>query len=160
MTMQQGLPRTEVLALVRSFFDDAHKARRVVCGHNLVKFDLPVLFRECIQTFGHSPELHENQILDTGMLVKAVQANLTIQSDETLWDFFNRVADARHRVRWSLSDFCLQSFNLEQRFGVKAELMHASPLYDCFVTGLLLKSLMELHNDGSNSDSRADLAPA
>lgn len=136
-----GFDRREALAQVYDLLMDARNSGTLLVGHNLIKFDLPFLFTEFSNVLGSAMTWPEDQVLDTGMIVKAAHTKMFLETTETLYDFFQRVGDRRAYGKWALDGFCVPTFQLAEKHGVDCSKQHASAAYDCFVAASLLREL-------------------
>lgn len=85
-----------------------------VVGHNVFSFDIPLLERERAQ-WGKVEKFPGDQVIDTGMIIKASQANIRM-TGRPLREWYATVRERRVRVKWNL-DFSANLFDLppEQR---------------------------------------------
>ena len=140
-TMREGVPRAEAMTTVRDMIESARKMGRVVGGHNFVQFDLPWLCKGCMASGAGMVNLDDNQVLDTGMLVKAAQIGESPQPGESLCDFWLRVSEVRATVKWALDRYCVPTYGLDRKYGIDTSRQHASAAYDTWVTYCLLREL-------------------
>jgi DNA polymerase III epsilon subunit-like protein len=111
----------------------------MIVGHNMFNFDIPFLTATA-QRFGLNLGFRQDEQLDTGLLVKAMQLRMYPGTDERLYNYYRRVGDLRAGVKWSLDRYCIQRFGLDKKHDVDALKAHDAG-YDCFLTHLLLKEL-------------------
>lgn len=105
---------------LRQFVDqlnDEISAGKMLVGHNLVGFGLPVLADATEEWLGSRFEVSSNDILDLGIIEKARQLNEHPEPDEPLFDFFSRVLNMRGGGRWSM-DHCCSEFGLIEKYPI------------------------------------------
>ena len=129
-------------AILETFRANQAKGRMVV-GHNIAAFDIPILTREAKLLSLQSIAFGPNEVLDTGCFVKAAQLGLSLNADETLMSFYKRVSVIRAKgVYWSLERHCFDAYNLS-KYGLKKENLHGADK-DCEATHFLLEELRSM----------------
>lgn len=109
-----------------------------IVGHNAFAFDSHWITAEIKYEQKSLFEWHPNDIIDTGLIVKAAQLGLVIEDEETLADYWHRVQGVRARgVYWSLDGFCVSRFGLDAMLD-RAKLHDAG--YDSWLTAMLFES--------------------
>lgn len=142
VSMRNGLPREAVIRHVKDLLAESRDSNYVFIGHNVARFDIPMILAEIADQTGDDQfELDDNNLLDTGIMVKAAQAGAFPKEHESNWDFVRRVADMHLSVAWSLDDFCVPKFGLDFKYGVDPAEQHLSAAYDCWVTACLVDSI-------------------
>lgn len=131
---QQLLP---LLQLYRS-------GRCMFVGHNFQKFDGPFLDHEFSEA-GIDFQFVPGEVIDTGMFFKAASLNTLPAVDETLSDFFYRIAETRSRVKWNLA-YAIQHFEVDKRADIDLSKAHDAGV-DCRLTHLLLEELRKLGDE-------------
>jgi len=139
-TMAEGVPFKEIVHRIVELFEDWQKAGAMFVGHNMMAFDAPLFERECGRA--ERPfKFGENEILDTGMLVKAIQLGMTFRLNDTLRSFGKWVSNVRARgVYWSLDRYCYAQYKLKELSGIDKDAAHDAAV-DCLLTHYLLERL-------------------
>jgi len=138
---REGVPPGEVIDTVIDLFLMAKNNRMMIVGHNIASFDAPMLEREC-SVMGKTFKFDGNDMLDTGMIVKAAQIGSYFDPSMSLKDWFRRVAEVRARgVYWNLDRYCTAKFKLMEGGVVKAH----DAMGDCVLTHRLLEKLRLCH---------------
>lgn len=140
---REGVLVSQVIDDVIELFEAARRVGMMFVGHNIFSFDSRMLERECI-LMGKKFKFGDDEIVDTGMIVKAAQIGVYIQDGMTLRDWALRVADIRARgVMWSLDRYCIPTYDLN-RFG---PFKSHDAMGDCQTTHHLLGVLKTCLND-------------
>jgi len=135
----EGLPKEDVLLAVKDTLDYAISNGMQIVGHNLANFDIPFII-DIFQKHGIHYEFPKGTIVDTGMMVKAMQLGMMPGYDERIWQWMKRVSGMRARgVYWSLDKFCMKEFGLEKH-GASADAAHDAG-YDCYLTHLVVTEI-------------------
>ncbi len=127
---------------VTNIFSDWRRSGKMFGGHNLMAFDAPMYeleskIQNCPFKFG------DNEIIDTGMIVKSAQLGMFMRDNESLRDFYIRVSEVRARgIYWSLDRHCYETFELERRTGIKKGQAHDAEI-DCVLANGVLEALKE-----------------
>ncbi len=139
LPIAQGFDRREVMAALCDVIQDAHKDGLWVVGHNVLRYDLPVLQNEFFRE-GLLWIWRDLKVLDTGAVVKAAQISERPHYNESFDGFQLRVLNTPRKVAWSLDKYCVAAYALAE-YGVDTRLQHYSAGYDCFVTAALCHRL-------------------
>ena len=122
------------------------KEGSMIVGHNLCKFDIPFLHGEASR-YGIDINFLEDQVIDTGLLVKGMQLNLYPEAGEPIHSYWRRVISFWAKgVKFNLDKYCVSRFGLEKH-GASTSCAHDAG-YDCWLTHLVL---CELNNIIDNS---------
>lgn len=140
-TIEHGVSRKEALAVVVDLLGKACRDKYIIVGHNICAFDLPQLLGEIKMELNLEPEIDDDLILDTGMIVKASLCNESLRPGEGVVAFYRRISNMRRKVRWSLDGYCVGAFGLHAKYGVNTEKQHASASYDAWVSSCLVQEL-------------------
>ena len=109
-------------------------------GHNFYKFDKPFIERSAAD-LGVDITFNGDDIIDTGMIVKAMQLGMLPSSDEPISAYWKRVANMRAKgVYFNLDRYCMSRFGLTEKYGVSKDEAHDAG-YDCYLTHLVIKEL-------------------
>ena len=124
------------------------------------EFDLGMLRADFLDYLGIEFDLGQNQLLDTGALVKGAQMGVRPMAGEPVRSFCRRVVNAfAPGVKWSLDKYCFEAFNLA-RFGLDKALAHGAP-YDCQITHYLMRAIDEMiHEIGDAGDEDPSSSPS
>lgn len=114
------------------------------CGHNIMAFDAPFLELEA-KLLGREFKFGDDEVIDTGMLVKAAQLGMFMRDDECLRSFYLRVSGVFAKgIFWSLDNHCYDTYGLEKRSGITRAQAHDAEA-DCKLTSALLETLKETY---------------
>ena len=135
-----GIPPKEAYELLYGILMESLSKGTMVCGHNLYSFDIP-FFQNEMSRAGVNFRFAENQVVDTAMLVKAMQIGILPGEDETSYAYWSRVRDFRARgIYFSLDRYCIDRFKLVEKYGVSKDKAHDAG-YDCWMSHLLVEEL-------------------
>lgn len=142
----EGEAPAPILEAYREWFGDCNQSQAFLVTHNGYAFDCR-FFEHHFQSYlpvdplGVPFQFADNNILDTGCLLKAAQLAMTPAPHETLRAFFARVANRRAKgVRWSLNEYAVPLFGLGQAGELSDAQAHDAG-YDSYVTHLLLSRM-------------------
>lgn len=143
MLMEKGMDPVTALEHMLALFEDFRGKGFMFIGHNLAGFDVPFyeaeFRRENLQW-----KFREDEIFDTGTIVKALQLGATVLDGESLRTFFMRVKEIWAKgVYWALDKYCVPTFQLVSRYGIDVG-KHHDAAYDCYVTALILEDIKRL----------------
>lgn len=127
---------------VSKILTDWRSTGNMFVGHNIMAFDAPMF--ELESTIQGCPfKFEANEVVDTGMLVKAAQLGMYMDGRESLRDFYRRVAEVRAKgVYWSLDRHCYPKYDLERRTGISKDSSHDAGV-DCVLSHAVLEALKE-----------------
>lgn len=138
----EGIPPKEYIPYLVETFKEYRDLGYMFLGHNMMAFDAPLFEREA-KSLGCPFQFGENDILDTGMIVKASQLGLCFKDQETLRGFYKRVSEVRAKgVRWALDKYCYPTYGLV-KYGVDISKAHDAGT-DCQLAHYLLEELRSL----------------
>lgn len=139
-TLDEGVPFEQCVPRLVSMFEAWRSKGLMFVGHNMMAFDAPLFEQECFRA--KSPfKFHENEIVDTGMMVKADQLGMSYRVNDTLRSFGKWVSGVRARgVYWSLDRYCYDHFKLKDISGIHKEDAHDAGV-DCMLAHFLLERL-------------------
>lgn len=141
-TLVEGVPFTELICRLVKMFEDWRKLGLMFVGHNMMAFDAPLFEQECKRA-SCSFKFNENEIIDTGMTVKAAQLGMSYRCNDTLRSFGKWVSGVRaKRVFWSLDRYCFDHYKLQEISGIGRDAAHDAGV-DCMFTHFLLERLRE-----------------
>jgi DNA polymerase III epsilon subunit-like protein len=138
-TLEQGVDREAGLRQVHALLQDSCNSGMQLVGHNLIGFDIRFLGEEFAR-IGLSFPYEAEQVMDTGLLVKADQLGMVPEGNEGMGNFYARVKKTFARVKWSLDGYCVEKFGLT-KYGVDTAGSHRSAAYDTFVNQCLVHHL-------------------
>jgi len=136
-TLAEGKDREEVLNVFANVLEAVFRNNMLIVGHNNFRLDVPFMLSEIKQFCGRDVKVNLDNIIDTGLLVKAHQCNMRPAKKESLSDFYKRIESRRSKCQWTLDGYCFEAFNLAT-YGVDPNMQHQSAKYDCFVNNCLL----------------------
>jgi DNA polymerase III epsilon subunit-like protein len=139
-TLAEGVPFEECVPRLVEMFESWRKRGLMFVGHNMMAFDAPLFEQECTRV--KKPfKFNENEIVDTGMMVKAYQLGMSYRMNDTLRSFGKWVSGVRAKgVFWSLDRYCYEHFKLQEISGINKEDAHDAGV-DCMLTHFLLERL-------------------
>ena len=141
-TMREGVDRIDALKWMQSLIDTMHSSGgQVLAGHNHVNFDLMWFAYEFDKYLNIGMEIHESLLWDTGMFVKGLKTELDMLPNQSVYDYYRDVSDARSSAKWSLDSSCIKDFSLDEIDGVDPDRQHESAAYDCEVSYILTKAV-------------------
>ena len=139
---KEGVAPAEGIGMIMDTFSTYRKNGLMFVGHNIINFDAPFFEYEA-RNAGRPFKFGDNEILDTGMIVKASRLGMYYDKMDTLRSFAKRVSSVRARgVKWSLDGYCFDSFDLGRRAGVYKDEAHDAGV-DCLLTHHLFEALRE-----------------
>lgn len=139
---REGLDAAELVPHIVETLETYRRNGCMFVGHNMMSFDAPFLEREC-RFHGREFKFNDNEIFDTGALVKAARLGMYFDPNDTLRSFAYRVAGVRRKgCHWSLDRYCYDAYGLGERSGIKKSDAHDAGV-DCFLTHHLLEALRE-----------------
>jgi len=142
-SQEEGISPSEAYALLHDIVLEARSYGMMVCGHNLYSFDIPFLQVE-LARMGISFEFQPNEIVDTAMIVKAMQLGMYPSEGEMAYTYWDRVRNFRARgVYFNLDRYCIKRFELEEKYGASKEEAHDAG-YDCWLTHLVILELNKI----------------
>lgn len=136
--LEGGLEPRKYIPEVVATLNNWRSKGRMFAGHNMMSFDAPLLERE-MTSLGHNFKFGDNDVLDTGMLVKAAQLGMYTHPGESLHNFWLRVSEVRSRTKWSLAGHCYVAYNLA-KYGLPLEKAHDAES-DCRLSHYLMEEL-------------------
>lgn len=142
MTLERGHPPEKVFKALHELLWACYQDQVPIVGHNLVQFDIPFLQAEFIRLgFGEVP-IDTERLIDTGLIVKALQLGYAPRSWENRLKFYRYIGSCKRRIKWSLDSYCVPRWNLDA-WGVDVLKQHKSAGYDCFVTHCLVQAMQK-----------------
>jgi len=139
---REGIPPDKAYKLLCDIIVEARANGMMICGHNLYSFDIPILHAE-LARLGIPFKFAQNEVLDTAMLVKAMQIGIYPGVGEMSYSYWSRVRGFRAKgVYFNLDRYCVQRFNLEQ-YGASKEHAHDAG-YDCWLAHLVVQELNKI----------------
>lgn len=144
-TLAEGVPFKELIHQIVDLFDEWRKSKLMFVGHNMMSFDAP-LFEQEARRAERPFKFEENEILDTGMVVKATQLGMSFRLNDTLRSFGKWVSNVRARgIYWSLDRYCYAHYKLKELSGIDKDAAHDAAV-DCLLTHYLLERLRGVRN--------------
>lgn len=127
----------------------ARAAEAFFAGHNAWRYDVPLLEKWFEEVGIDDPFRFGNmEVLDTGCMEKAVQMDWPPYPDQTMEEYFLKVANKPARgIFWSM-EHCIAKYNFAARYGIDPEDSHQAEA-DAFCCHLLYE---EHHFNGNNED--------
>lgn len=139
-TLAEGVPFADVINRIVDMFEAWRQRGFMFVGHNMMSFDAPLFENECRRA-KRQFKFNENEIVDTGMIVKARQLGMSYRLNDTLRSFAKWVSEVRARgIYWSLDRYCYDYYKLKEASGISKEDAHDAGV-DCRLTHFLLEQL-------------------
>jgi len=140
---QDGVEPVAVLNVYRDWFDHVRADNMFFVSHNGIKFDGPFL-NEAFTRWLDKPFIFDPlEMLDTGMVEKALRANELPWPEETAANFYSRVGAMRLKgVRWALDAFAIPQHGLDVKHGLDLSAAHSAD-FDCYMCHLLFEHYLE-----------------
>lgn len=141
MLEKQGKRPDYVLKFILDLFRKNRQAGGSFIGHNAWSYDSQLLGNIFQESLDVKWEFGENELWDTGCMVKAAVAHLIPYPDEkTLKEYFKRVQYNRQPgLKWNMAS-CIERYDLVERFGLDVREQHGAS-FDCYVAHLLFEEL-------------------
>jgi len=142
---ENGVPLRNVLLDLSGYMSD--KQGVPIVGHNIHKFDLPMLHNHLMAfkaTVGPNDSeaadlklgIHPGLVLDTGMIMKAAQVEMTMLDGESCSRFYDRVGGLRRRgVKWNVS------YTME-KLGIAIDDELHDAVADCLAVAKMLRTIL------------------
>ena len=136
----EGLEPSEVIPMVCENFTKWREQGFMFVGHNIMAFDAP-LFELESKALDVPWKFQDNEIVDTGMLVKGSRLEMFFRDDvETLRSFYRRTSEIKAKgIYWSLDRYCVDAYGLAS-YGLDRSKMHDAG-EDCVATHFLLAEM-------------------
>jgi DNA polymerase III epsilon subunit-like protein len=138
---EAGIPNEDALDVMLDGLNTNRKCGNMFVGHNAFKFDAEFLLKHT-KEIGQPWKFEPNEILDTGIIVKAAKLNENMRSDENLSQFYSRIGQVYSTVKWSLDRYCYAAYELGSRSGIDRSKAHNAGV-DCALTHYLLETMRE-----------------
>lgn len=136
-TVSSGFSRREAVTMIHDQIRNAVFNNIPIIGHN-IGFDIRMLMGD-FERFQMSCPFSMNDVIDTGLLVKAARMNVDVDLSNGLGAAWDKIRYAKAKgVKWSLES-CVSDFNLD---GIDTSKQHASASYDCYVVHKLIQRLI------------------
>jgi len=139
----EGIWPGEAMEILYHVIQYAREQGMMIAGHNLYKFDIPFLQAEMARAGFTAFQFYQNEIVDTGMIVKAMQLGMLPDGDR-VFEYWRRVSDMRARgIYWKLDGYCTDRFQLDEKYEIDTTSAHDAG-YDCWITHCLVLELNKL----------------
>ena len=116
---------------------------RFLAGHGIVKFDCPMLNANFYRYLGYELQWGNCWLWDTGLIEKAVQANVVPYSYELLPDWYKRVEHTFCKAKWNLDKHCAEKYQLASRFQLDMSQAHRAG-FDCTLNYALCETYRQI----------------
>jgi DNA polymerase III epsilon subunit-like protein len=139
-SQRNGIPPQDAYKLLYDLVMDAKAKGLYICGHNLYSFDIP-FFQTELSRMGINFRFAPNEVVDTAMLVKAMQIGILPGETENAYSYWSRVRDFRAKgVYFNLDRHCMGRFQLTEKYGASKDAAHDAG-YDCWLAHLVVVEL-------------------
>lgn len=140
--MEKGVDRSAAMTTYAKLLQICQDNGWPLVGHNIMRFDIPFVEHEIREyTDIKDFEIDRNKVIDTGMIVKAIQLNSKLGKKESISDFYKKIDNRRSRVKWTLDGYCIEAYKLDAKYGVDSSRQHSAE-YDCWVNSCLMLELI------------------
>lgn len=139
MMAERGLPHAALFAALVEALEEGRRRKCMVLGHNFVSFDALFLSAEARRA-NCAFQFEADDVLDTGMLVKAQRLQEGMRATETLREFFRRVYNIRSHLKWGL-DWCHENYGLKEFTAARGAMHDAGD--DCLRTHYVFERLRQ-----------------
>lgn len=138
---KNSVPLDEALKYLTSILSTFIDNGWPLVGQNFAKFDMPFI-EYAVGALGIPFKFSPNNLIDTGMLIKAAVLKLMMKHDENARNFYLRVYEMYARgVYYALDRFCIPYWDMEKRHGISADSAHDAG-YDAYITSLVMWELV------------------
>ena len=136
---KEGSPIEALMPMMIDTFKTWRKEGALFMGHNAMAFDIAIFHREAA-ALNLDFRFAEDEVVDTGMLVKAAQLGASLTEGDNLLSFYARIYKIRAKgLYWALPKYCYQTFNLA-KYGVDITKAHDAGV-DCDLVHYLFEEL-------------------
>ena len=126
-----------------------------IIGHGFRSFDRPMIDKHTeLYLQGYQLPWAHGRVIDTGLVEKAIQAELAPHPSDDIDTWFNSVNGRRIKgVKWSLQNHCDGKYKISERFGLNPEAGHTA-VFDCLLGHHMVQTFKEMlrHVNGEPSD--------
>lgn len=137
-----GIEPAEAYKMLYEVVQAAKAQGLLICGHNLYSFDVP-FFQTELARLGIKFKFAPNEVIDTAMLVKAMQVGILPGEDESSYAYWSRVHSYRAKgVYFNLDRHCMGRFELHKHGASKDHAHDAG--YDCWLAHLVVEELNKI----------------
>jgi len=137
----EGMDPKEAFVEVLATFEHYRRMGMMFVGHNMIAFDAK-LFENEARRYGSDFTFGDNEILDTGAIVKGAQMGNYFDPRHSIREWAYKVLAVKARgVFWSLDRYCFGEFKLAE-YGLNKDAAHDAG-YDCKLTHYVLCRLKE-----------------
>jgi len=135
-----GIEPADAYKMLHEVVQTAKAQGLYICGHNLYSFDIP-FFQTELARLGINFKFAQNEVVDTAMLVKAMQVGILPGEGETSYAYWDRVRAYRAKgVYFNLDRHCMGRFDLAKKYGASKDDAHDAG-YDCWLAHLVVGEL-------------------
>jgi hypothetical protein len=149
----EGADPVEVLSLFHETLEDARTKKHFIIAHNGYAFDSR-MFEDHFQFWCKKMfRFGDNEIFDTGMVIKASQSNQVPWTTDTSRSWSARTYAQRLKgIKWSLDRYAVPLFGLAEKYNLNMDEAHGAG-FDCYVSDCLFREMLAIAKG-----ERADMA--
>lgn len=146
----EGQDPIKTLEAYYDIFTEARKEGLKFVGHNAWGFDAKMMRYHFRQYLGKDFKWRPDEIIDTGMIEKAVQdrdnENVSLPwKTENLKTWSRRMSNSPRRgIKWNLDTHVVGKYNLIEKYNLNMDDAHDAG-FDCYITHLFLQTLKDIH---------------
>ena len=142
-SQKDGIDPREAFELMTDIVKFGNEEGMMFSGHNLFAFDFGFM-KTAMANLQFDLHINRSQLIDTAMIVKGMRLGMIPGPDENIYDYYSRVKRFRAKgVFYNLDRYCVERFELRQRYGVEPENAHDAG-YDCYLTHLVVECLNKM----------------
>lgn len=139
----EGEDPVTIMRIICDVLQYAREHDYSIIGHNLYSFDMPMMDIE-MGRCGITCDINSKDVVDTGLLVKAMQLHMLPSDGDKVYDFWERVRNYWAKgVYFSLDRYCINRFELDRIYGVDVSKAHDAG-YDCMLTHYVAAEMNKL----------------
>lgn len=145
----RGISPGKALRFYYDLLQDNAKTGGALMGHNMLRFDIPMLTRTFsrFMQLGWYPQ-QQQYLFDTGLFEKARQMQYDVTPGTPIQDVYKKVGNAWAKgVAWKLSD-CLDRYKVHEKVEINADKLHSAD-YDCYCTHLVYQAQKQLMEEAA-----------
>lgn len=140
---KEGVPPEDAFEYYFDLFARVHNGGGFFVGQNVYAFDAEMFAAQTAEFLGEAFKFEPDVMIDVGALEKATQLGMGVFDDETLKDYFKRVASFNRKgVKWNI-EHCVNKYKLPELYGIKAEELHGAG-EDSYVCHLVYEEIRNI----------------
>lgn len=139
----EGVPPEDALEFYFDLFTRIHDGGGFFVGQNSYGFDAEFFACQTDEFLGERFVFEPDSMIDVGALEKSTQLGMIVFDDETLKDYFRRVAHySRKGVKWNI-EHCAAKYNLAELYDLDLSKLHGAG-EDSYICHLIYEEIRGL----------------